>query len=809
MVQDIDPRDTESPVSGQELDTYLATMFYMVDTYRTGLVSARSLLEHLTNLVDLPKLDKWKLEELSRMLDPNKDNRYVDMELWSEVGQAWVEMMMDPDNHSDKIPMTGGEDADDKLLEFDDISLVDISYGSIEGVGGVPGCSSREVELENEVSELRYQLARLTEEKKQLERHLAASEDLGISLTTELEGSHRQVASLSTSINKGDMLYEEVKQAREVKDKCGDLTVQVEQLTRELNFKDDKLGDVEVAMVSLRGELEEGKERVVILLKELDEEKEKRIVLEENIDMKNEQIKREISAREEVEEKLESTQLDLRRLGLELSVKDEAIRNFTDNSSKTESVGSSMGSGADISMINDVSVDDRVIEENMKSLSSPAPVFTPGKLPLQSPIRRGPSASSTPSKGRLGSIADELKELDINGFPSPFCEKEASDVKKEVLKFVDKLGETVRKILLEQVEPGESKQVMAALNKEIFSVKKVIEDMVDELPSKEEITKMKECTIELEEKLANAEAMIDNLKNLNNIDNTEELKEPIIDTREEDVEVFSNQIEVVTSLLKSANSALLGVNQESSETVPDSSLETETDFSSWQLDLEGIQLLEYNTQLSKKLIHYTKMGKKNIMTEISTGILSPFPTEISKSPVPGGKLWKSLHKRLEELKKESEVSRDLLTMAEDSMREQSINQSTSILYPKTVSCQTDVATYLSRASQTILPSTTTTTVSVCQHSQTEENITTSTCQGENCFCSSSQARSRSTRWWNMFRVAGSMVFYLLLFTFFGGLELDSSLYYPVTWYPLRWAVGDWLPPPRITMSYQTVSSGVW
>ena len=147
------------------------------------------------------------------------------------------------DNHSDKIPMTGGEADDDKLLEFDDISLVDISYGSIEGVGGVPGCSSREVELENEVSELRYQLARMTEEKKELERHLAASEDLGISLTTELEGSHRQVASLSTSINKGDMFFEEVKQAREVKDKCGDLTVQVEQLTRELNMKDDKLGD--------------------------------------------------------------------------------------------------------------------------------------------------------------------------------------------------------------------------------------------------------------------------------------------------------------------------------------------------------------------------------------------------------------------------------------------------------------------------------------------------------------------------------------------------------------------------------------
>ena len=59
-------------------------------------MSARSLLEYLSNLVDLPRLDKWKLEELNRLLDPNKDNRYVDMELWSEVGQSWVEMMMDP-----------------------------------------------------------------------------------------------------------------------------------------------------------------------------------------------------------------------------------------------------------------------------------------------------------------------------------------------------------------------------------------------------------------------------------------------------------------------------------------------------------------------------------------------------------------------------------------------------------------------------------------------------------------------------------------------------------------------------------------
>ena len=53
---------------------------------KTGLISARSLLDYLANFTDLPKLDKWKLEELSRMLDPYTDERYVDMELWSEGG---------------------------------------------------------------------------------------------------------------------------------------------------------------------------------------------------------------------------------------------------------------------------------------------------------------------------------------------------------------------------------------------------------------------------------------------------------------------------------------------------------------------------------------------------------------------------------------------------------------------------------------------------------------------------------------------------------------------------------------------------
>merc|ERR1719427_1031820 len=742
------------------------------------------------------------------MMDPeNKDNRYVDRELWSQVGQSWVEMMMDPENHSDTSSGDSGDyhrEPEDEV-DYENVPA-DISYGSIEGVGGLPGCSSREVELENKLSELRYQLARLGVENRELERNLAASDELGQSLTTELEGSQRQMVTLSTSINKGEMFFEEVKQVKEVEQQCCSLQEQVEELTKELHEKEDKLGNMDVVMNTIRGEVEEFKEREDLVNLLLMEEKKKCAHLEEALKDKNEQVAREIVAREDVEGRLEITQLEVQRLELELSFKEEEIKNLTETTSRLGSVGSS-GGGLSSSLIHDVSVDDRVIEENLKNQHSPAPVFTPGKLPLQSPIRRGPSASSTPNKGRQGSIADVLKEMDTySGFLSPFCEKNGSLVKKEVLKFVDRFGESVRKIMVDKMEPGKSGQVMAILNKEVFVAKRIIEEMVDDLPSKEELKIIKENAAELEDRLVEAKAVIENLNNVN------DLKDAEFDLPEDEVAEVSTRVDAVANLLQTANSALLSVSVECSTTAPDCSLDAETDLSNWQLDLEGIQLVEWNTQLSRKLVKYTRCGKKNTLTEISTNHNSPFPTELSKSPVPGSSmLWQSLHNRLEDLLKASEVSRDLLMLAGDSMREQSINKSANMMFPKTVSCQTESVVCQTKTCQT----STTTPKSVCQSSQTDQDppstthTTTTTCQVANCFCSSSQARSTSTRWKSALRAVGSLVLILLLFTFLCGLEIDHAVYSPATWYPLRLAVGDWLPTPLVIMSYQTVSTGVW
>lgn len=62
----------------------------MCDKYRSGTVQARSLFEFISNLVDLPRLDLRKFEELERLLDPNNDNRYIDMDTWSSVGRFVV-----------------------------------------------------------------------------------------------------------------------------------------------------------------------------------------------------------------------------------------------------------------------------------------------------------------------------------------------------------------------------------------------------------------------------------------------------------------------------------------------------------------------------------------------------------------------------------------------------------------------------------------------------------------------------------------------------------------------------------------------
>jgi hypothetical protein len=109
--------------------------------------------------------------------------------------------------------------------------------------------------------------------------------------------------------------------------------------------------------------------------------------------------------------------------------------------------------------INDVSVDDVFLEE-LSGSNSP----TPKKILYVTPLKRGPSASSTPS--RSGSIADEVKEVAGSSMPSPLCEKETFPPPGGgLLQLVTRWQESVRRAIIEQAEPAASGRLISALNR--------------------------------------------------------------------------------------------------------------------------------------------------------------------------------------------------------------------------------------------------------------------------------------------------------------------------------------------------------
>ena len=521
-------------------------------------------------------------------------------------------------------------------------------------------------------------------------------------------------------------------------------------------------------VVNLRAEVCEVKDKEEAALALVEKFKEKARNLEKVVSVKNEEIHREVIARELIEEKFEETKLKMNKLEQDISMKDEEIKNLTETTgaSRLGSVGSSVGNNS-FSTIHDISVDEKVLEENFTSHQPQ----TPGKPILQPSSLtklRGPSASSTPNKGSLGSIAEEMMSSFKNHdqhLPSPFCEKNDNKLKM----VLDKLMETIRKAIGNQLEPPKKALIMQLLSKEISNIQNVFHDIIDDLPTNEDLMNLKDANKDMEERLNVANTALENLKFKVENNNYVDIEEDDDETADEEIENISVKVDAVVSLLHDANSKLLKTEE------TDFSLDPDTDVSGWQLDLEGIQLVEWQ----QRLVNISKKRSEG------HGLRSAFPSELSRSPAPGAsRVWQSLYKRLDDLHRASEISRDLLQFAGDSFREQSqlqlqVSQAANLTKPITevnnACCQTSSAT-----SSTV-------------ETQTEEEVLSSLpdhkeCLRENCFCPQSQVKSSrglGSRWKSMFRGVFYLVLLLFVFTFFCGLEIDGDVYYPVTWYTLK------------------------
>ena len=283
---------------------------------------------------------------------------------------------------------------------------------------------------------------------------------------------------------------------------------------------------------------------------------------------------------------------EIQRLKLELSMKKEEARSLAETALDNELVTKedNQRSNLSSSLIHDMSVDDRVIEEVMKSSMKPL---------LITPSRRGPSASSTPQKESIG---EELRGLSP-WLPSPFCEKLemeeghlASCPKAQVFKLQEVLAERMRKLVCDQVGEGGTAQAMATVNEAFADCRTGTQRCLEVLLEDSELIGENKKTNNVSGKRHNKEEA-DNLS-VNSMEIAQSRKE---------VENVQTRVSALVSLLRAANDTLLATS--TGDPTPDCSLHPEIDLSSWQLDLEGIQLLERGQPLAKRLAQYSLHGR--------------------------------------------------------------------------------------------------------------------------------------------------------------------------------------------------------
>merc|ERR1739847_161698 len=86
---------------------------------------------------------------------------------------------------------------------------------------------------------------------------------------------------------------------------------------------------------------------------------------------------------------------------------------------------------------------------------------------------------------------------DGRGLPSPFCEK----IEAKVGTQLDGLIELVRKTVGVSLEANKKTSLIKLLTKEILSIKNLVEEIFEDLPSKDEVSSLKEINKDLEERL--------------------------------------------------------------------------------------------------------------------------------------------------------------------------------------------------------------------------------------------------------------------------------------------------------------------
>ena len=368
-----------SPPSPPELENHLQAVFSSCDPCMAGLVPTGKLVEYLSSLMDL---ERWKVEELSRMLDHTGDNKCVDQQLFIRVGKDWVERVVAKEE--DRLEVQMGQE-----------------------------------KKSSEERDLRYQLDRLRVEHSDLVRTLAVTDELVNNLTIELEVSRKKEVSLASQLKNTAAVLQEMEELklviRRLEEQKDSLTVKQELLIMENDSMNKQVEDEREQLTSIKKVLEEMMAKEIIVQSDLAEKDFKIQEILQMMEITMLQLKTEILKNEKME-----SELELCRQQLEMTLSTVAVE------------GDSYDSQSSCQLL-DTSVDDPVAEVTEQQMQSSTTLAT-----------TSPPTVTVDQEG-LGSIMAEIEEVVVmDRLPSPICKKEVRQTEVEVERMKNRVLEIVK-----------------------------------------------------------------------------------------------------------------------------------------------------------------------------------------------------------------------------------------------------------------------------------------------------------------------------------------------------------------------------
>jgi len=396
----------------------LNKIFDECDTIVTGQLKTNDVISRIRDLfqpeVVNEREQKVQLNDLTRRLDPRKDNCYIEREQFVKCGLEWMEDIRTKCNDNGSLSNSSLASTGSHVLEISGMGEVDkksllfdpnATFGSIEGINGASFSAEKAsiVELQEEIEELKKQTKNMFDDKTKIANQLNMSEDGNVLLTSQNQDLQNRLKSLKTSLDNALKFQQEMDELKTIaKNKEEELNL-VEQNHLKNN---SRIVELTNENMDLQSRLDETMEQLNGAMGELQLAKKSHSIAIETLREDNEEVKVKLnetmSVKVELENRIEELKSDL------TNVRESQFFQRTPSifdAGESEFLSPSFDEEAFTR-----GFDDKVQRDDGDEVDEPRANSTPFLKRLSR------------CNGVRGSISDEIKVLGVKEM-TPFCEK--------------------------------------------------------------------------------------------------------------------------------------------------------------------------------------------------------------------------------------------------------------------------------------------------------------------------------------------------------------------------------------------------